>query len=160
MRVLTFDPYVNPQRTHELGIEAVSRLDALLAASDFLSLHCPLTEETRGMIGARELRAMKPTAYLINTARAQIVEEAALVQALREGWIAGAALDVFWSEPPPFDHPLLKMDNVILAPHIGSFTHEGVMRMSLGSVEQVLMVLRGEHPPNLVNAEVWERRKT
>jgi D-3-phosphoglycerate dehydrogenase len=78
---------------------------------------------------------------------------------LREGWIAGAAIDVFPSEPPPPDHPLLALDNVILSPHFASFTHEGVMRMSMDSAEQVLMVLRGERPPNLVNPVVWEKRR-
>ena len=112
------------------------------------------------MIGERELRAMKPTAYLINSARAQVVQAAALLQALRGGWIAGAALDVFYAEPILPDDPLLTMDNVILAPHIGSFTHEGVLRMSMGTVEQVLMVLHGERPPNLVNPEVWEKRRS
>ena len=130
-----------------------------LPAADFVSLHCPLNSETRGMLGERELRLMKPTAYLVNAARAQIVREEALLRALREGWIAGAAIDVFPSEPPPPDHPLLALDNVILSPHVASFTHEGVMRMSMGSAEQVLMVLRGERPPNLVNPEVWEKRR-
>jgi len=159
MHVLAYDPYVSPERARQLGIEPVSSLDALLPVSDFISLHCPLTSETRGMIGERELRAMKPTAYLINSARAQIVQEAALLHALREEWIAGAALDVFYTEPALPEEPLLTMDNVILAPHIGSFTHEGVLRMSMGTVEQVLMVLRGERPPNLVNPKVWDRRR-
>lgn len=159
MRVLAYDPYVNPARAYLLGLEPASSLDALLSAADFVSLHCPLTDETRSMLGERELRMMKPTAYLVNAARAQIVHEEALLRALREGWIAGAAIDVFPSEPPPPDHPLLALDNVILSPHVASFTHEGVMRMSMGSAEQVLMVLRGERPPNLVNPEVWEKRR-
>jgi phosphoglycerate dehydrogenase-like enzyme len=112
------------------------------------------------MIGAAQLCAMKPTAYLINSARAQVVDEPALIQALRERWIAGAATDVFATEPPPPDHPLLQMDNVILAPHVGSFTREAMLRMLMQTAEQVLMVFNGQRPPNLVNAEVWERRKT
>ena len=159
MRVLAYDPYVNPARAYLLGIEPVSSLDELLPAADFISVHCPLSDETRGMLGEQELQRMKPTAYLINAARAPIVSEAALLRALREGWIAGAAIDVFPSEPPPPDHPLLALDNAILSPHIASFTHEGVLRMSMGCAEQVLMVLRGERPPNLVNPEVWEKRR-
>jgi D-3-phosphoglycerate dehydrogenase len=159
MRVLASDPHTNPARAHLLGLEPVPSLDELLPAADFVSLHCPLTDETRGMLGERELRMMKPTAYLVNAARAQIVREEALLRALREGWIAGAAIDVFPSEPPPPDYPLLALDNVILSPHFASLTHEGVMRISMGSAEQVLMVLRGERPPNLVNPEVWEKRR-
>lgn len=160
MRVLAYDPYANPDRARQLRIELVSSLDALLPAVDFLSVNCPLTPETRGMLGARELRAMKPAAFLINSARAQVVVEEALVEALERGWIAGAALDVLAVEPPPPDHPLLKMENVILAPHIGSFTREGMLRMLKQSAEQVLMVLRGERPPNLVNPDVWAKRRT
>lgn len=160
MRVLAYDPYANPERARQLRIELVSSLDSLLPVVDFLSVNCPLTPETRGMLGARELRAMKPAAFLINSARAQVVVEEALVEALERGWIAGAALDVLAVEPPPPDHPLLKMENVILAPHIGSFTREGMLRMLKQAAEQVLMVLRGERPPNLVNPDVWAKRRT
>ena len=125
-----------------------------------MSVNCPLTPETRGMLGERELRAMKPGAFLINSARAQVVVEEALVQALQRGWIAGAALDVLAVEPPPPDHPFLKTGNVLLAPHIGSFTREGMLRMLKQTAEQVLMVLRGERPPNLVNPDVWAKRRT
>jgi phosphoglycerate dehydrogenase-like enzyme len=160
MRVLAYDPHANAERARQFGIGLVARLDALLPVTDFLSVNCPLTPETHGMIGAAQLRAMKPTAYLINSARAQVVDEPALIQALREHWIAGAASDVFPTEPPPPDHPLLQMDNVILAPHVGSFTREGMLRMLMQTAEQVEMVFNGQRPPNLVNAEVWERRKT
>ena len=160
MRVLAYDPHANAERARQFGIGLVARLDALLPVTDFLSVNCPLTPETHGMIGAAQLRAMKQTAYLINSARAQVVDEPALIQALREHWIAGAASDVFPTEPPPPDHPLLQMDNVILAPHVGSFTREGMLRMLMQTAEQVEMVFNGQRPPNLVNAEVWERRKT
>ncbi len=159
MRVLAYDPYA-PPGARLSNVEYVPTLDALLPVVDFLSVNCPLTSETRGMIGTAQLRAMKPTAFLVNSARAPVVQEPALVQALREGWIAGAALDVFPSEPPPPDHPLLKLENVILAPHIGSFTREGMRRMLQQTAEQVLMVLKGERPPHLVNPAVWDRRKT
>ncbi len=157
MRVLAYDPYANAERVRSLGIELVPNLDVLLPVVDFLSVNCPLTQETRGMLGAQELRAMKPTAFLINSARAQVVGEQALVQSLQEGWIAGAALDVLAAEPPSPDHPLLKLENVILAPHIGSFTREAMLRMLKQAAEQVLMVLRGECPPNLVNPEAWAK---
>ncbi len=160
MRVLAYDPHTNAERARQFGIELVANLDALLPVADFLSVNCPLTTETRGMIGAAQLRAMKPTAYLINSARAQVVDEPALIQALREHWIAGMATDVFPTEPPPPEHPLLQMDNVILAPHVGSFTREAMLRMLMQTAEQVMMVFNGQRPPNLVNADVWERRRT
>jgi D-3-phosphoglycerate dehydrogenase len=159
MRVLVFDPYASPERVRALGVELVTRLDALLPVVDFLSIHCPLTPETRGLIGERQMRLMKPTAFLLNSARAQVVDVGALAQALRENWIAGAAVDVFESEPPPPDYPLLQMDNVILAPHLGSFTREAMLRMLMQTAEQVSMVFHGERPPNLVNTTVWESRR-
>ena len=159
MRMIAYDPYLPSDRARQLGVELITSVEAMLPQCDFLSLHCPLTEETHGMIGEQQLRMMKPTAFLINTARGLVIDETAFVTALRKGWIAGAALDVWTVEPPPADHPLLEMDNVILAPHVGSFTAEGVQRMSIESAEQVLQVLRGERPPNLVNPTVWDRRR-
>ncbi len=159
VRVLAYDPYATPERAHELGIELVDSLDKVLPNVDFLSVHCPLTPETRGLIGASQLHSMKRTAFLINSARFAVVQEQALVDALSNHWIAGAALDVLPTEPAAPDHPLLHMDNVILAPHIGSFTEEGHLRMLTQAAEQVLMVLHGQRPLNLVNPEVWERRR-
>src|SRR5205085_1540705 len=100
--------------------------DRLLAESDYVSLHAPATPETRGLIGERELRAMKPTAYLINTSRGSLVDEPALVRALTEGWIAGAALDVLTAEPPPPDHPLLGLDNAIVTPHAAFYSDAAI----------------------------------
>ena len=159
MRVLAFDPYASADRVRPFGVELVTSLDELLPAVDFLSVNCPLTPETRGLIGEKQLRRLKPTAFLINSARAQVVDEAALTQALRLGWIAGAALDVFASEPPPSDHPWLQMDNVVLAPHLGSFTREAMLRMLMQTAEQVMMVFHGQRPPNLVNAAAWNQRR-
>ncbi len=159
MRVLAYDPYVDPERARALGAELMDDLHTLLAQADFVSVHVPLTPETRGLVGSAELAAMKPTAYLINTSRGPVVDEKALVQALREGRIAGAALDVFDPEPPSPDNPLFELENVIVTPHIGSYTEEGVWRMSMGAVEQVLQVLRGERPAHLANPEVWQRRR-
>jgi len=160
MRVLAYDPNVSQEYARQWGAELVPRLDDLLPVADFLSLNCPLTAQTAGLIGAPELRAMQPTAYLINAARGQVVDEAALAQALRERWIAGAAVDVFSAEPPPADHPLLHVDNIILAPHIGSYTQEGVRRMAVQSAGQTVTALKGQRPPHLVNPEVWEKRRS
>ncbi len=159
MTVLAYDPNCDEDSAREPHVDFVCDLHELIGLSDFVSLHCPLTRETRGLIGETELAAMKPSAYLINTARGPIVDEAALVAALQDGRIAGAALDVFDAEPLPPGHPLATLDNVLLGPHFGSLTREAVERMSLGSAEQVLMVLRGQRPPHLVNAEAWERRR-
>ncbi len=124
MRIVAYDPYVSPIKAEKLKVELKKNLNDLLIESDFVSIHASLTSETRGLIGERELRLMKPTAFLINTARGAIVDENALVKALKEKWIAGAALDVYSEEPLPKEHPLREMENVILTPHIGGSTLE------------------------------------
>ncbi len=137
----------------ELGV-AWAEKEQLLRESDFVTLHLPLTAETRHFIGARELAAMKPTAYLINAARGPVVDEAALVEALEKKQIAGAALDVFENEPQV--HPrLLTMTNVVLAPHIASASVETRTRMAVMAAENVVAALEGRRPPNLVNAQAW-----
>ena len=139
----------------ELGLEYAD-LDALLKEADFVSLHCPLTPETRHLIGERELGLMKPTAVLINTARGPVVDEGALVQALREGRVYGAGLDVFENEPAL--HPgLAELPNVVLAPHIASAGRETRLQMVDLVVSDVLAVLKGQRPRNLVNPEIWKR---
>jgi len=153
---LAYDPYVTPEQAAEAGVEMVSLSD-LLARSDFVSINCPLNEQTRGLIGEKELRLMKPTAYLVNTARGPIVDQAALTRALRERWIAGAALDVFDVEPPPPDDPLVTLDNVILAPHAICHTDECFRGNGAGACQAVLSVARGKVPSNVVNREVLER---
>ncbi len=130
-------------------------LDELLRVADFVSLHVPLTDETRRLIGERELRAMQPTAILINTARGGIVDQAALVRALEEGWIAGAGLDVMETEPLPLDDPLLRAPNVVLLPHIGSASHATRERMASMAVDNCLAGLRGERLPHCVNPDVY-----
>jgi glyoxylate reductase len=137
----------------ELGVEW-REMPALLAESDYVSLHMALNPETRGMIGAAELAAMKPDAVLINTARGGVVDQDALIDALRSGGIGGAGLDVFESEPLPPDHPLLGFDNVIVSPHLGSATVETRTRMSDLAVDNMLAFFRGERPPRCVNPEV------
>ena len=131
-------------------------LATALERADFVTIHTPLTEETRGLIGEAELRAMKPTAYLVNTARGPIVDTAALERGLREGWIAGAALDVTDPEPLPADHPLLGAPNVLVIPHLGSATHRTREAMADLAVDNLLAGLAGERLPRCVNPEVYE----
>jgi glyoxylate reductase len=123
----------------------------LLQRSDFISIHCPLTEQTRHLIDTEALRLMKPTAILINTARGPIVDQRALAAALHEGQIAGAGLDVTDPEPLPADDPLLKAPNLIVAPHIGSATHEARELMAELSVDNLLAALKREPMPHQVN---------
>lgn len=136
-----------------LGVE-LTDLDTVMRESDFVAINCPLTMETRGMIGARELALMKPTAYLINTARGAVVDETALVEALRQGKIAGAGLDVFATEPIPDDHPLLHLENVLLSPHLLARTEGCIRDTSLSACRNVLAVARGVAPLHVVNPEV------
>ncbi|RLI25356.1 3-phosphoglycerate dehydrogenase [Candidatus Bathyarchaeota archaeon] len=139
MRVVAYDPYVSREKAERLGVELKQRLEDLLRESDFVSIHAVLTEETEGLIGERELRLMKPTAYLVNTARGAIVDEEALVRALEEGWIAGAALDVYEREPP--SSRLAGLENVILTPHVGASTVEAQKRIARVLAEKILAAL-------------------
>jgi glyoxylate reductase len=131
-------------------------LEELLEGSDFVTLHVPLSDETRGLIGEAELTRMKPTAYLVNTARGQIVDQAALGRALREGRIAGAALDVTDPEPLPADDPLLKAPNLTVVPHLGSATHATREAMADVAVDNLLAALAGERMPHCANPEVYD----
>jgi D-3-phosphoglycerate dehydrogenase len=160
MKVLIYDPYIGADQARECGGELCSEIDELMASSDVVSIHTPLTADTRGLVGAKQLNAMKPSAFLVNTSRGPVVDEPALIEALREGRIAGAALDVFEQEPPDSDCELLTMPNVALSPHMASFTDEGRYRMGMGVVQQVLEVLQGERPRFLANPAVWEHRRT
>jgi D-3-phosphoglycerate dehydrogenase len=138
------------------GVEMVLDLESLLASSDFVSVSVPLTEETRGMIGPAHLAMMKPTAYLVNTSRGAVVDEASLADAVRTGKLAGAALDVFSEEPPAANSPLLMSEKIILSPHIASSTGEALERMSVQVVEAVLAVLRGGRVECVANPKVWD----
>jgi lactate dehydrogenase-like 2-hydroxyacid dehydrogenase len=155
MRVLYHDRIRKPELEAELGLEHIE-LDDLLAQADFVSLHCPLISETHHLIGERALKRMKPTAILINTARGPVVDTDALVQALQEGWILRAALDVTDPEPLPPDHPLLALPNCIVAPHIASATVTARERMAVMAAENLLAGLQGERLPYCVNPEVYE----
>jgi D-3-phosphoglycerate dehydrogenase len=160
MRVLLYDPYITPEQAQVCGGNLCAALDQIMTESDFVSIHTPLTSETHKLIGRHELAMMKRTAFLINTSRGPVVDEQALIAALREKRIAGAALDVFEQEPPDSDSPLFTLDNVALTPHMASFTDEGRYRMGVVVVQQVLDVLQGKRPQFLANPDVWERRRT
>jgi D-3-phosphoglycerate dehydrogenase len=155
MNVQIYDPYKPAAEIKAAGCEPVTDLDAALAHADFVSVHCPKTPETVGMFNAARLKRMKPTAYLINTARGGIVEEAALYDALKSGKLAGAGLDVFEQEPPPLGHSLFELPNVIIAPHVAGVTREAVDRMSEQTARNILSALDGEPiRQNVINQDV------
>jgi D-3-phosphoglycerate dehydrogenase len=151
LRVLAFDPYVDAGSMERQGVTKVE-FNRLLAESDYVSVHAPLTAETTGLINETTLRAMKPTAFLINTSRGPVVDDAALARALREQWIAGAALDVLPTEPPGRDHPLLSFENVILTPHAAFYSEESLRELQTKAAEEVASVLLGRQPRYRVNA--------
>jgi D-3-phosphoglycerate dehydrogenase len=149
MDIFVSDPYIPESHVTALGGKWVG-LDELLRESDVVTIHCPLTPETRGMIDERRLALMKTSAYLINAARGGIVNEDALCRALKQRKIAGAALDVVEDEPPGKNHPLFQLDNVVLTPHIGALTFEASKRGEWGAAEEVIRVLEGKKPKNPV----------
>ena len=155
-RKLAADPYANQAQATALGVEMVD-LPTLFRTSDFIALNCPLNSETRGLVDHQLLGLMKPTAYLINTARGPIVNQGALLTALQSGQIAGAGLDVFEAEPLPADHPLTELDNVILAPHALAWNDELYHDTGATACQNILSVLRGEPPKDTVNKAVLER---
>jgi D-3-phosphoglycerate dehydrogenase len=154
LRVLAYTPRLSPGDAP--GVEVARDLEHLLAESDYVSIHAPASPETAGLIGERELRAMKPTAFLVNTSRGALVDEAALVRALEEGWIAGAALDVLSREPPPPDHPLLALDNAIVTPHAAFYSGTAIAELQTKAATNVASVLTGTLPATVVNPAVRE----
>lgn len=150
MRVVGYDPFV-PQEQDVAHVERTPSLEQLLEQADLVTLHLPLTDRTKNMIDARRLAQMKPTAYLINTARGGIVDEAALIAALKNGVIAGAGLDVTQAEPPDFGSPLFGMENVVLTPHDAAHTAEAFENMALHAAQGIDEVLRGDRPTWPVN---------
>jgi D-3-phosphoglycerate dehydrogenase len=154
MPVLAYDPHLSADVVRARGAEKVE-LDELLRRSDFVSINCPLTGETRKLIGAREYALMKPSAYFITTARGSIHDEDALEAALRDKKIAGAGLDVWEKEPPPSRHPLMKYDNVIVTPHMAGVTVEARARMGQIAAEQILDALDGKQVARIINPQVW-----
>ncbi|MGC2777430.1 MAG: hydroxyacid dehydrogenase [Bradyrhizobium sp.] len=155
MQVLVYDPYKPAADIAAAGCEPVTDLDAALPRADFVSIHCPKTQETVGLFNAARLRLMKPSAYLINTARGGLIDEAALHDALVSGRLAGAGLDVFEQEPPPVGHALHGLPNVIMAPHVAGVTREAVDRMSEQTARNILSVLDGDPiRQNVINQDV------
>ena len=155
MIVKAYDPLVSPDQARDLGVELASSLEDVLRTADIVSLHVPLTPETRNMINAERLALMKPGAYLVNAARGGLVDQAALLAALESGRLHGAGLDVFPQEPPDPQSPLLHRDDVIATPHIAGATLAGKDRLWTTAINQALQVLRGERPEHLANPEVW-----
>jgi D-3-phosphoglycerate dehydrogenase len=153
MRMIAHDPFVTPDKAREIGVELVD-LETLFRESDFLSVSVPLSDKTRHMVGDRLLKLMKPTAYVINTARGPVVDQKALTEALRNGTIAGAGLDVFEVEPTPADEPILQLDNVIVTPHALCWTDECFAGNGAADVRAVLAFKRGETPQGIVNRDV------
>ncbi|MGB9959145.1 MAG: glyoxylate reductase [Candidatus Bathyarchaeales archaeon] len=158
MKILYYDVVpMPPEIENETGVKRVD-LETIFKESDFVSIHVPLTEETYHMVNEERLKLMKKTAFIINNARGPVIDEKALYKALKEGWIAGAALDVFEQEPTPVDNPLLKLENVVVAPHISSASHETRSKMAEMVAENLVAFFQGKTPPNLVNPEVLKVR--
>ena len=153
LKTLGYDPYMDESIAKEHGIDLVS-LPELLKESDYVSVHTPLNKETRHLIGEKELKQMKPSAYLINTARGSVIDEAALVKALQEEWIAGAGLDVFEKEPADAENPLFQMDNVVVTPHTASYSDVAFTRPRVIVLQEAASILSGRWPKNVVNRTV------
>ncbi len=160
MPVFVFDPYLDPEFVTGWGATHVGELTELAARVDVLSIHTPLTPGTRHLVGCDVIRAMRPGAILVNTSRGPVVDETALIEALLAGHLAGAGLDVYDPQPPAAGNPLLQLEQVVLTPHVASFTYEGRLRMGLTVVDDILQALRGERPRYLANPEVWPLRRT
>lgn len=156
MRVLAYDPYVSPETIKDLEVTLLPDLREMLSQADFVSVHARLTPESRGLLGREEFKAMKPTAYYLNTARAAIADEEALIEALQKRWIAGAAIDVFHKEPLSSDSPLLGMDHVILSSHLAGVTHEVIVYHSRMVGEAIIDYLKGQRPEHIANPEVFD----
>jgi phosphoglycerate dehydrogenase-like enzyme len=156
MKFIAHDPYADPAVARDLGVRLVG-LEELFAEADVLSVSCPLNEETRHIVNAERLALMKPTAYLINTARGPVVDEAALTRALQEGRIAGAGLDVLEQEPSPADNALYRLDNVILTPHALCWTDQCFAGIGAADVKAVFDVMHGRVPTGIVNREIVDR---
>lgn len=155
MRVIAFDPYLPSEVFEELGVESVS-FNYLIENSDYISIHALFTPEARHLLGADEFQRMKSTAYVINCARGEFIEEQALHTALSQGYIAGAALDVLQTEAVTLDHPLLKLENVILTAHSAYYSEESILKYRVRPYQEIARIVRGEWPQWLINPEVKE----
>jgi D-3-phosphoglycerate dehydrogenase len=156
MRVIAYDPYQTAEQIAARGAEKAATLEDLLRAADYVSVNCPHTKETRGMMGAAQFALMQKHAYFITTARGGIHDEDALAAALTAKQITGAGLDVWEDEPPPSDHPLLRFDNVLVSPHTAGITRQSRHNIAKIAAEQMLDILDGKKPERLLNPEVWE----
>jgi len=155
MNILVYDPFVHPGLAKDFGVTFTS-LDQLVTESDYISIHAPLNKDTRHLIGTKELNLMKDSVFIVNTSRGGLIDEKALIDALRNKKIAGAALDVFDQEPINQDNPLLSMENVILSPHVGWYSEESQIDLQTKAAQGVADVLIGKKPQYLVNPEVWK----
>jgi D-3-phosphoglycerate dehydrogenase / 2-oxoglutarate reductase len=155
MRVVAYDPYLSSDQIAAKGAEKAASLEDLLRVADYVSINCPHTAETRGMMSAAQFAMMQKHAYFITTARGGIHDEAALAAALTAGHVAGAGLDVWEDEPPPSDHPLLHFDNVVVSPHTAGITRQSRHNIAKIAAEQMLDILDGKKPPRLLNPAVW-----
>ncbi len=153
MEVISYDPIVNPEYARKLNVKLVNQKEEILKKADFISLNLPLNKNTVHYIDRKELRMMKKTAFIINAARGQLINEMALAEAVKEQWIAGAAVDVFSTEPPEKSNPVLHVDNIIITPHIAGQTEEAMQAMAIESVQQVIEMIQGQVPKNVLNPE-------
>jgi D-3-phosphoglycerate dehydrogenase len=153
LKIIVYDPFINNDIAEKFNGKKVS-LEKLLKESDIVTLHCPLTKETKHLINKETLRIMKKNCYLINTSRGGLVDESALYYALRDGWIACAAMDVLENEPPDQSNPLLEMENVIITPHIAWSSPEAIRQLEFSAVEEIIRIIKGDAPNNIVNKQV------
>lgn len=154
MPILAYDPYLSADQIRAKGATKVE-LDELLSRADFVSINCPHSKETEGMFGAAQFARMRPEAYFITTARGPVHDEKALVEALKSNRIAGAGIDVWHTEPPPIDHPLMACENAVLTPHMAGITFEATDNAAGAGARQWMTIFDGQVPPRLVNPEVW-----
>jgi D-3-phosphoglycerate dehydrogenase len=158
MDVLAYDPYVAPETIGTIDIAFCKDMVEVIKTADYLSLHVPLTEETRGLLGKEQFALMKPTAFIINTSRGEVIQEGALVDALKKGLVAGAGLDVFENEPPDAEKPLFQFQNVMVTPHSAALTKDTVSKLAQGAAENALHVLEGKAPTYSANWEILRSR--
>jgi len=159
-KVLAYDPFVSAEDMAKAGVTKVDSLAEMARQADIVSVHVPLSKATEHLISTEVLAAMQPHAIIVNTSRGGLIDERALVEALQAGKIAGAGLDVFEQEPPAPDNPLFKMNNVVLSPHVAGVTEDSLRGMAMSVAEVIDNVFAGRRPPTLLNADLWERRKS
>jgi len=158
MEVWAYDPYVEPKAVEETDIVLCEDMDEVIRTADFLSLHVPFTKETQGLMGSKQFDLMKPTAFIINTSRGEMIQEAALVEALKNERIAGAGLDVFEKEPPDAQNPLFGLSNVIVSPHTAALTRDTVAKLAEGAAQNAINVLGGKEPSYSANWEEVQKK--